>query len=71
MWGEPPLDDLWVLDTDEGGWQEVSYEPIIAEEETGPSQTGIPGFPLQSILLGLALTALLLRIGKPSKTFPA
>ena len=71
-WGELPLGDLWVLDSQDGGWREVSSEPIIPEEEdTRPDQTGIPGFPLQSILLGLALTALLLRIGKPPKTIPA
>jgi N-acetylneuraminic acid mutarotase len=67
-----PLDDLWVLDPDEGGWRELSSEPIIPEEEdTGTDQRGIPGFPLQSIFLSLILIVLFLRIGKPSKTFPA
>ena len=71
-WGEPPLDDLWILDPDKGGWQEVIREPTTPEDDdSGSNQTGIPGFPYQSILLGLTMTALLLRISRPSKTFPA
>jgi hypothetical protein len=64
-WGEPPLDDLWVLDPVDEGWQEVSSEPIVVEEkEIEPSQIGIPGFPIQSILLGLILFILLSRVHK-------
>jgi hypothetical protein len=70
-WRAPPLDDLWVLDPAERTWREVSSEPIITEEEdTGPEQTGIPGFPFPSILIGLILITFILGIGKPPKTFP-
>jgi hypothetical protein len=70
-WGEPPLDDLWVLDPVERTWQEVSSEPITAEEEdTGPDQIEIPGFPLQSILLGLVLITLIMRNWTHPKTIP-
>jgi N-acetylneuraminic acid mutarotase len=65
-WGEPPLDDLWVLDFDEGGWQEIVMEPAASEEDSpGASERGIPGYPLQSILLGIALTVLILRTRRP------
>jgi N-acetylneuraminic acid mutarotase len=71
-WGEPPLDDLWFLDPDEGGWREVSSEPIsLEEEDTEPDQTGIPGFPLLAILLGLTLIALFLRDWIHTRTIPA
>jgi hypothetical protein len=70
-WGEPPLDDLWALDLDKRTWQEVSSEPITAEEEdTGPIESGIPGFPLQTILLGLILSTLLLRDWIHPKSIP-
>ncbi len=70
-WRAPPLDDLWVLDTAERTWREVSYEVIIPEEEVMvPEQTGIPGFSLPSILIGLILITLILGMGKPSKNFP-
>lgn len=66
--GEPPLNDLWVLDTAEGTWREVSSEPVSTEGQEGSteptsaeeeddesSQTGIPGFPLPSIILSMVL----------------
>jgi len=70
--GEPPLNDLWILDIAEGTWQEAGFEPVSTEEEEGStegqedetSQTGIPGFPTSSIILGFALVMLLLSIGR-------
>ncbi len=63
--GEPPLNDLWVLDTAEGTWQEILPEAAPPEEQPEePEQRGIPGFPSASIILGIALFALLLAYGK-------
>jgi len=70
-WGEPPLADLWILDPAEGTWEEVSSEPVTTEEEdTGSDRTGIPGFPLQSMIIGLILVAFLLRNGPSLKGSP-
>jgi hypothetical protein len=66
--GEPPLGDLWILDTADGTWQEVPYRPTSNENgEEEPSQTGIPGFPLPSLVMGLALTIFFIAIGKPQR----
>lgn len=66
--GEPPIDDFWVLDTADGTWQEVPYQPTSTENgEEEPSQKGIPGFPLPSLVLGLALTIFFIAIGKPQR----
>ncbi|MBN2335476.1 hypothetical protein JXL21_07935 [Candidatus Bathyarchaeota archaeon] len=77
--GEPSLDDLWVLDVAEGTWreaspgsvstdtQEGSSESTTAEGEEDPGQTGIPGFTLPSIILGVALAVLLSAGVKPFK----
>jgi N-acetylneuraminic acid mutarotase len=68
-WGEPSLDDLWILDTAEGTWREVSSEHVSTDgEDDEPSQTGIPGFPLHSIILSMALIMLLLVGGRRSST---
>ena len=59
--GEPPLDDLWVLDSAEGDWREILPEAAPSEEQPEePDQRGIPGFPPASIALGIALFVLLL-----------
>ncbi len=59
--GEPPLGDLWVLDTVERAWQEIISEAIPpAEQPEEPEQRGIPGFPPASIVLGIALFVLFL-----------
>ena len=76
---EAPLNDLWVLDTAEGTWQEVSSEPVSTEGQEGSteptsteeeddesSQTGIPGFPLPSIILSMILIMILLAWGRRS-----
>jgi hypothetical protein len=78
-WGEPPLNDLWVLDIAEGTWQEVSSEPVSTEGQEGSteptstegeddesSQTWIPGFPLPSIILSMILIMILLAWGRRS-----
>ena len=66
--GEPLLGDLWVLDTTEGTWQEVPYRPTSNENgEEEPSQKGIPGFPLPSLVMGLILTIFFIVIGKPQR----
>ena len=60
--------DTWVLDTAEGTWREASSEPISTDGQEGStegqddesSQTGIPGFPLESIIIGLAFGVFLL-----------
>jgi hypothetical protein len=58
--GEPPLGDLWVLDTAGGAWLEILSEATPPEEQPDePEQRGIPGFPPVSITLGIALFALL------------
>jgi hypothetical protein len=63
--GEPPLNDLWVLDTAEGTWREILPEATPPEEQPEePEQRGIPGFPPASIVLGIALFALLLAYGR-------
>ncbi|UCH57622.1 MAG: hypothetical protein JSV18_01505, partial [Candidatus Bathyarchaeota archaeon] len=65
--GEPPLNDLWVLDIAEGTWREVFSEPVSTDgEDDEPSQTGIPGFPLPSIILSMALIMILLAGGRNS-----
>ena len=72
--GEPPLDDLWVLDVADGTWREVSSEPVSTDEQEDPaegqddesSQTGIPGFPLPSIILSIVLTMFLFACGRRS-----
>lgn len=72
--GEPPLDDLWALDTAEGTWREASSEPVSTDGQEGPtegqddesSQTGIPGFPLPSIILSMVLIMILLAGGRRS-----
>lgn len=69
-WGEPPLADLWALDPVEGTWQEVSSEAITEEEDAGSDRTGIPGFPLQSMILGLILVAIIMRNWTPLKLSP-
>ena len=62
--GEAPLNDLWVLDIAEGTWREVSSEPVSTEgEDDEPIQTGIPGFPLPSIILSMVLIMILLAGG--------
>ena len=59
--GEPPLNDLWVLDSAEGTWREILPEATPPEEQPDePDLRGIPGFPPASIALGIALFALLL-----------
>jgi hypothetical protein len=59
--GEPPLGDLWVLDTAEGTWREILPEATPPDEPPDkPDQRGIPGFPPASIALGIALFVLLL-----------
>lgn len=73
-WGEPPLDDLWILDTAEGTWREASSEPVSTEGQEGSTegqdvesgQTGIPGFPLPSIILSIVLIMILLASGRRS-----
>ncbi|MCW3978714.1 MAG: hypothetical protein NWF12_03100 [Candidatus Bathyarchaeota archaeon] len=63
--GEPPLNDLWVLDTAEGTWREILPEATPPEEQPEePEQRGIPGFPPASIVLGIALFALFLAYGR-------
>ena len=75
--GEAPLNDLWILDTAEGTWREASSEPVSTDGQGGsteptsaegeddePSQTGIPGFPLPSIILSITLIMLLLAGGR-------
>jgi len=63
--GGPPLDDLWVLDTAEGTWREILPEAAPPEEQPDePDQRGIPGFPPASIVMGIALFALLLAYGR-------
>ena len=71
--GEPPLDDLWILDTVEGTWREVSSEPVSTDGQEGPteeddvsSETGIPGFPLPSIILSMVLIMILVTSGRRS-----
>ena len=71
---EPPLDDLWVLDIAEGTWREMSSEPVSTEGQEGSTegqddesgQTGIPGFPLLSIILSMVLIMILLAGGRRS-----
>jgi hypothetical protein len=61
------FDELWVLDLAEGTWREVSSEPVSTEGQEGsaegqddePGQTGIPGFPLPSIILSIVLIIML------------
>jgi hypothetical protein len=63
--GEPPLGDLWVLETAEGTWQEILSEATPPEElPDEPDQRGIPGFPPASIALGIVLFALLMMYGR-------
>jgi hypothetical protein len=63
--GEPPLNDLWLLDTAEGTWREILPEATPPEEQPEePEQRGIPGFPPASIILGISLFALLLAYGR-------
>lgn len=63
--GEPPLGDLWILDTSEGTWREILPEAAPPEEQPDePDQRGIPGFPPSSIALGIALIVLLLAYGR-------
>jgi len=70
--GEPPLDDLWVLDVAEGTWHEASLEPASTEAQEGSAETttaeeegddqgqnGIPGFTMPSMIAGLALVMFL------------
>ena len=71
---EAPLDDLWALDIAEGTWREVSSEPVSTEGQEGSTegqdeesgQTGIPGFPLHSIILSMVLIMILLAGGRRS-----
>lgn len=63
--GEPPLGDLWVLDTDEGAWSEILSEVTSSEERPDETdQRGIPGFPQASIALAIALFVILLAYGR-------
>jgi hypothetical protein len=55
------FDDLWVLDTAEGDWREILQKAALPEEQPEePDQRGIPVFPPASIILGIALFALIL-----------
>jgi hypothetical protein len=73
-WGEPPLDDLWILDTAEGTWRGASSEPVSKDGQEDPTegqddesgQTGIPGFPPPSIILSMVLIIILLAGGRRS-----
>ncbi len=52
--------DTWVLDTVNGEWS-IAAEPTSAEgEDDEPSQTGIPGFPNASIIMGLIAVIIIL-----------
>jgi hypothetical protein len=77
--GEPPLDDLWLLDVAEGTWHEASLETASTEAQEGSAepatveeegddrvQNGVPGFTLPSMIAGLALVMFLtFRLRKP------
>jgi N-acetylneuraminic acid mutarotase len=66
--GEAPLNDLWLLDIAEGTWREADSEPVSTDGQEGPtegegnesSQTGIPGFPVVSLVLGLLISMVFL-----------
>ncbi|UCD45275.1 MAG: hypothetical protein JSV27_01890 [Candidatus Bathyarchaeota archaeon] len=63
--GEPPLDDLWVMDTAKEAWLEILQETTPPEElPDEPDQRVIPGFPPASIVLGVTLFAILLMLRK-------
>ena len=52
--------DTWVLDTVNGEWS-IAAEPTSAEgEDDEPSQTGILGFLLESIIIGLIAAIIIL-----------
>lgn len=59
------FDDLWVLDTAEGdGWEILQEATLPDEQPEEPDQRGIPVFPPASIILGIALFALILAYGR-------
>jgi N-acetylneuraminic acid mutarotase len=68
--GEPPLNDLWELDTAEGTWRQILPETSPPQEQSEASGQGnIPGFPLASITLALILIALSWQYIKKLDTF--
>ena len=59
----PPLGDLWILDPVEGAWEERGAAVIEAEEqEEETTGTGIPGFPVASLALGIIISTIFLSI---------
>lgn len=67
--------DTWILDTVNGEWSIAgASEPISTEGQEGSTegqddesgQTGIPGFPLPSIILSIVLIMILLADGRRS-----
>ena len=64
-WGEPPLNDLWILDPVEGTWEERGAAVVEAEEEQqeDTTGTGIPGFPVASLALGVLISVIFLSMG--------
>jgi N-acetylneuraminic acid mutarotase len=64
-WGEPPLNDLWILDPVEGTWEERGAAGVEAEEEQqeDTTGTGIPGFPVASLALGVLISVIFLSMG--------
>ena len=65
----PPLGELWILDPVDGTWEEKgaavteeeSEEEEQQEEET--TGTGIPGFPVASLALGVLISMAFLSMG--------
>lgn len=54
--------DTWILDTAEGTWREASTEPTSIEgQDEEISQNWIPGFPYDSIIIGLISVIIILR----------
>ena len=69
--GEPALGDLWVLDPVEGTWEERGAEVVDVDveqqEEEETTATGIPGFPVVSLLTGLLTSMAYLALGSQRK----
>lgn len=67
--GEEPYNDLWLLDVDEPVWTQLGFEPeVIDPQETEDPSSGIPGFSVQTLLIGLIITMSLIRSTHQSRT---